>query len=137
MKIYIDENMPPQLAESLNILQKALNSKNNTNIEVLSIMKEFGRGAKDEDWIPKAGKEKAVVITQDYRIQTTRHQRDLFQKHGLGMFFISAPKKGLSFWEMTKLLINRWEEILKIIRKNKTPFAYRCTKKKPFESIDE
>ena len=63
LKIYIDENMPPQLAESLNILQKALNVKNNTEVEVLSIMKEFGRGAKDEEWIPKLGNVKAVVIT--------------------------------------------------------------------------
>ncbi len=137
MKIYIDENMPPQLAESLNILQIALNAKNGSNIQVVSITKEFGRGVKDEDWIPLAGQEKSIVITQDYRIQTTRHQRDLFQKHGLGMFFISAPKKGMSFWEMTKLLINRWEDILKIIRKNKTPFAFRCTQKKPFESIND
>ena len=85
-------------------------------------MKVFGRGAKDEDWIPKIPN--SIVITQDYNIQTTRHQRDLYEKNKIGVFFIKSTKNGLSFWEMTKLLVVRWEEILKIIRKDKTPFAY-------------
>ncbi len=40
MKIYIDENMPPQLAEGLSILEKP----NNEGIEVYSIQKEYSRG---------------------------------------------------------------------------------------------
>ena len=138
MKVYIDENMPRQLAHALNILQEVLNAKEGTRIEILSIPEVFGEGAKDEEWIPKAGKEKAYVITQDYRIQTTRHQRDLCVQHGIGMFYIKPPSKnGLSFWEMTKLLIDRWEEIRKIIKKNQPPFAYRCTLRNKFERMQE
>lgn len=137
MKVYIDENMPSQLADSLNILQQVLNVKNGTSIEVLSIKQVFKQGAKDEDWIPVIGQQGGAVITQDYRIQTTRHQRDLCKKHGMGVFFISAPKNGLSFWDMTMLLINRWEEILQLIRKNNTPFAFRCTQRKKFENLEE
>jgi hypothetical protein len=51
MKIYIDENMPPHLAEGLSILEKP----NNEGIEVYSIQKEYGRGIQDEDWIPQVG----------------------------------------------------------------------------------
>jgi len=51
-KIFIDENLPSQLAEGLNILQKPQNAKDSLEIEVLSIKKEYGSGAKDEDWIP-------------------------------------------------------------------------------------
>jgi|GEM_PF-7041430 len=39
MKIYIDENMPPQLADGLAILEKP----NNEGVEVYSIQKEYGR----------------------------------------------------------------------------------------------
>jgi len=45
MKFYIDENMPPQLAEGLAILEKP----NNDEVEVYSIQKEYGRGIQDED----------------------------------------------------------------------------------------
>ena len=135
MIIYIDENLPHQLAESLNILQQALNAKNRTSHEVKSLKLEFGTGAKDEEWIPEIPN--SIVITQDYNIQTTRHQRDLYEKHQIGVFFIKSTKKGLSFWEMTKLLVDRWEEILKIIRKDKTPFAYIGRVKSNFKKIED
>ncbi len=61
---------------------------------MLSIKERFGQGAKDEDWIPKAGEEGAIIITQDYRIQTTRHQLILYQEYELGIFFFTAPSKG-------------------------------------------
>jgi hypothetical protein len=40
MKIYIDENMPSQLADGLSILEKP----NNEGVEVYSIQKEYGSG---------------------------------------------------------------------------------------------
>ncbi len=48
MIIYIDENIPQQLAEAFNLLQQALNVRNQTNISVKSIVESFERGAKDE-----------------------------------------------------------------------------------------
>jgi hypothetical protein len=68
-KIYIDENFSPYLAEGFDVFQKHLNSNERTQFEVLSIKKEFGKGAKDEVWIPKVGKECGIVITQDLYIQ--------------------------------------------------------------------
>lgn len=136
MIIYIDENMTAHLAHLLNKLQEALNVQHETQIEVRSRMEQFGTGAKDEDWVPKLDSG-SFVITQDLRIQTTRHQRDLYEKHGIGMFFVKPPSnKGFSFMEMTKLLVNRWEEILKIIKRDSPPFAYRCTSRKKFEKWD-
>ena len=45
MKFFIDENMPPNLAEGLAILEKP----NDEGVEVYSIQKEYGRGIQDED----------------------------------------------------------------------------------------
>jgi hypothetical protein len=130
MKIYVDENISPYLAKGFHELQIPNNKKNGHSFEVLSIKEVFGQGVADEVWIPVVGPDKAVIITQDINIQRTRHQRELCEKHGLGMIFIAAPsKKGFSYWEMVKLLVKKWEEITHIAHKEKLPFAYRCTAK--------
>lgn len=134
-KIYIDENMPGQLAKGLNTLQQPQNSKENVEIEVFSIKEVFGGGAQDEDWIPKVGAENGIVITQDFRIQSQKHQRELYLQNGVGIIFLSQSKVGLSYWEMVKKIINEWDDIKRIIRREKPPFAYRGTPKTKFEKL--
>ncbi|HFA50521.1 MAG TPA: hypothetical protein ENJ95_16025 [Bacteroidetes bacterium] len=124
------------MAHGIDILQQPLNAVERDPFEVKSIKEIFGQGVQDEDWIPKAGEEKAVIITQDYRIQTTRNQNELYRKHGLGIFFFRAPSKtGFTYWQMVEQVIRRWEKLKKIARKEKRPFAYRCTSRKDFEKI--
>ncbi|WP_113922707.1 PIN-like domain-containing protein [Cognataquiflexum aquatile] len=136
-RIYIDENLPVQLAKGLNILQEPQNKKDDFTIEVVSITEKFGKGAKDEDWIPEVGKEGGIVITQDYRIQTQKHQRELYRQHGVGILFINPPSKsGFSYWEMVKKVVNEWEDVKVILRKEKTPFAFRCTAKTKFAKFE-
>lgn len=129
IKIYIDENFSPYLAAGFDIFQKHLNSGEKNKFEVLSIKQVFGKGAKDEDWIPEVGKEEGIVITQDLHIHTTRHQNELYKKHGLGVFFFKPPSNGYTFWEMVEKLVNHWPEIKKRAA-DKRPFAYRITPKK-------
>jgi hypothetical protein len=136
-KIYIDENLPHQLAEGLHVLQQPQNSKDNLEIEVCSIAKVFGRGTADEVWIPIVGKENGIVITQDFRIQTQKHQKELYQESGVGILFFNPPSNsGFAYWEMVKQMVNRWDEIKQIVKKNKTPFAYRCSAKTKFDKMD-
>jgi hypothetical protein len=138
MIIYIDENLPPQLADGLNKLQEPLNRRNKTNFEIKSIKTVFGEGVQDEDWIPIAGNEKAVAITKDFKIQTTRHQKELCENYGLGIFFFVMPKGGLNYWQIVKFIIDKWEEILKKIEENKAPYAYRFSiRSSKFEKLDE
>ena len=73
MIIYLDENMPRHLAEGFHILQYPEGLKTQKPIEVRYIPTAFGRGAKDEEWIPMAGEEKACVITQDLNINRRKH----------------------------------------------------------------
>jgi hypothetical protein len=137
-RVYIDENLPAQIARGLNKLQQPQNARDGMHIEILSIKDVFGEGAKDEDWIPKVGKMNGIVITKDYRIQSIKHQRELYKEHGLGIFFFSPPSKsGFAYWEMVKQIVNRWEKIKSLIRKNTPPFAFRCSAKKDFENIDD
>ncbi len=136
-KIYIDENLPHQLAKGLNELQKPQNCRDGIEIEVLHIKEVFGEGEQDEDWIPKVGSETGIVITQDFRIQTQRHQKELYLKNGVGILFLKPPSNnGFTYWEMVKKIVKEWENIKQIIKKNKTPFAYRCSPKTSFEKMD-
>ena len=124
--------MPRMLAEGFNILQEPENFrlKLTDKSEVKSIKKEFGEGALDEDWIPKAGQLNACVITQDYNINRIKHQRALCEKYNLGMFYFRPPSKnGFTYWEMVKLLTKHWPEIIKIATKKTRPFSYKITSK--------
>ncbi len=128
-KIYIDENLPPKLAEALNLLQDTLNKTNSTELEVVSIGSEFGRGAKDEDWIPKINGH--FVITKDKNINRYKHQREIYRNNNVGILFMSVNSYG--YWDCVKFLIKHWEDILKILKKNKAPFSYKATAKTKFE----
>ncbi|MCF2496139.1 PIN-like domain-containing protein [Dyadobacter chenhuakuii] len=122
-RIYIDENISPHIASALDILEKPLGS----DFEVVSIVSVFGKGALDEEWLPKIGAEGAVVITQDLNIHRTKSQRRLFKEHQVGVFFLSPPSKnGYHYWEMVEQIIKRWQEIRKLCRERR-PFAFRCT----------
>jgi hypothetical protein len=136
IKIYIDENLPRQLATGLNELQQPQNLRDGIDIQVLSIKDVYGQGEKDEAWIPKVGREKGIVITQDFRIQTQKHQKELYKKNGVGILFLNPPAKGgFMYWEMVKQLVNRWTEIKHIVQHNKTPFAFRCSSRTKFEKM--
>lgn len=128
MIIYIDENLPHQLAIAFDALQQGLNISNKTDIKVRSIASEFGRGAKDEDWIPLAGKEGACIITQDFNINRIKHQRELCEQYNLGMIYFRSPSKsGFRYWDFVKLLTRHWEEIIKVTNRKPRPFSYKVT----------
>ncbi len=141
MIIYIDENIAPLLAKGFNLLQAPLNFQMGLKdpIEIKSIKAVFGEGTPDEEWIPIAGKERACILTQDYNIQRIRHQRDLCEKHDLGMFYLRLPSKaGFTYWEMVKLLVRHWEEIIKTVSKKSRPFSHKITSKSSgLESMDD
>lgn len=130
MIIYIDENLPRVLAQGFNILQKPENIrlKLGDPIDVKSILDEFGSGAQDETWIPQAGKEGACIITQDYQIKRIRHQRELCEKYNLGMFYFRPPSKGgFTYWDMVKMMVIHWQEIIEIASREKRPFSFKAT----------
>lgn len=136
MKIYLDENMSPNLCHGLQAFQKSLNADLKTPVEILSIAEQFGLGAKDEDWVPLVGKEQGMAITWDFNLMRTRHQRELCEKHGVGLVIIRAPSKklGMRFWEQVKLLVKHWEGIVKVASHKSGHFHYEL---KPTSGLRE
>jgi hypothetical protein len=118
MKFYFDENIAPRIARALAVLTEA------DSVEIYSIA-DIKRGAPDEEWIPVVGKKEGIVITQDMNIHRTRHQRELYKKHGVGVVFFKPPKKsGYSYWEMLTQILTSWPDIIKTVEKAEKPFAY-------------
>ncbi|HZV67995.1 MAG TPA: hypothetical protein VFG10_00535 [Saprospiraceae bacterium] len=136
MIIYLDENIAPTLALGFHQLQFLQSQKKGLTIYVRALENDFGKGCKDEAWIPIVGQNDNCVITQDINIQRTKAQWQLCQQNNVGIFFIkSSAKKGYSYWDMVKLLVNKWEEMVEIIRKQPKPFAYKISMKGKFEKL--
>ena len=125
IKVLIDENLSEYFADGLERMQMPMQN----GIEVTSMAKAFGKGTKDEDWIPLWGKQKGVFITQDIRITTRKQQAQLLSDHNLGAFFLDVPQS-YRYWDKVKIIVYRWEEIVAIIKKTKRPFAYTITPRK-------
>lgn len=124
-RVLVDENLSEYFAEGLHIMQCPLGD----GIEVTSIIKEFGRGVADEDWIPRWGQQKGIFITQDLRITTRRQQAQLLTEHHLGAFFLDVPKN-YRYWDKVRIIVHRWQEIVELIKRNKRPFAFVITPRK-------
>lgn len=89
IEILVDENLSEHLANGIDSIQRPLDN----GISVVSMAIKFGKGVKDEDWIPKWGSEDGVFLTQDINITRTKHLAGLLQKHQLRAFFLKIPNK--------------------------------------------
>lgn len=137
MIIYFDENIPPHLAYGFETIQAPEGLKKGTNITVKFLPESFKYGVKDKDWIPIVGNEGSCVITQDINISRRKDELELYQKHGVGIFFLRGPskKKGLTIWEMVQALSKNWPEITRIALEEKRPFGYVFTLSRKIKRI--
>jgi hypothetical protein len=118
--IYLDENLSEYVADALNSLSKGYFRY----VNVYSTKLKFGKGVPDEEIIPAIGKAKGILITKDTNIHRTRMQYQLCEKYKLGIFFLKASKGMDKHWEIVKMLIENWEEIIQVIQKERLPFGY-------------
>ena len=126
MTIYFDENMPRHLSHGFNTIQFPEGLKTGHEITVKFLPEVFNYGANDKEWIPQVGKERSCVITQDLNISKRKDELELYQKNGVGIFFLRGPskKQGLSIWQMVQALSKNWNEICRIATEEKRPFGY-------------
>jgi hypothetical protein len=120
IEIYIDENLSEYVADALNSLNKGYFR----DVAVFSTKVKFGKGVSDETIIPAIGKASGILITKDINIVRTKMQYQLCKQFKLGAFFLKLPKGSDRHWEIIKLLINNWEEIIDRIKRENLPFGY-------------
>jgi hypothetical protein len=119
MNIYLDANISEYVAEALNQLNKG----HFTQVNVFSTKHKFGKSATDEEIIPVLGKQSDFLITFDLNIKRRPMQFALCKQYKLGIVFLSLPKGMTRHWEIVKLLVNHWEELIKELEKSKPPFS--------------
>lgn len=118
--IYLDENLSEYVADALNSLSKGYFRE----VKVHSTKTQFGKGVPDEIIIPAVGKTSGILITKDTNIQRKKMQYQLCEQHKLGVFFLKPAKGADKHWEIVKMLIENWEEIIRIIQTERLPFSY-------------
>jgi len=119
-EIFLDENLSEYVADALNALNKGYFN----DVLVHSTKIKFGKARPDEEIIPSIGLQNGVLITKDINIYKTRLQYQLCEQYKIGVFFLKMQKGLDRHWEIVKLLINSWEEILDKLAKEKRPFGY-------------
>ena len=120
IEIYIDENLSEYVADALNSLNKGYFK----DVLVHSTKIKFGKGQPDEVIIPSIGNSNGIMVTKDLNIHKTRLQYQLCKQYQIGIFFVKMQKGMDKHWEIVKLLINSWEEIIDKIYTEKKPFGY-------------
>lgn len=120
IEIYLDENLSEYVADALNSLNKGYFR----DVNVYSTKTKFGKGVTDETIIPAIGKSNGVLITKDTNIIRKKVQYQLCKQYNLGLFFLKPAKGKDRHWEIVKMLIENWEEIIRIINKEPFPFSF-------------
>jgi hypothetical protein len=124
-RVLVDENLSEKFAEGLNLIQSPLDN----GIQVVSMDSAYGKGTKDEDWIPDWGKLDGIFLTLDLNITRTRHLAKLLSENKMGAFFLKVPDK-TPYWERVRIMIKHWPEITEIITRRKKPYNYLITPRK-------
>lgn len=132
IQIFLDENLSEYVADALNSLNKGYF----TEVQVSSTKHRFGKGVKDSELIPKVGQEKGILISRDINISRDKLESSLLKEYNVGIFYISLPKGQNNHWNMVKVLIENWEEIISICKKKHPPFAYRVPIRGAMKKLD-
>jgi hypothetical protein len=107
VKLLVDNDLPPRLAEALNIIFAP-------DDQVIALREKFGRAnLKDEEWIPLLGAEGGwAVLSADMRIAKKRPSRELFIRAGLVGFFLSSSLQKAPLAVQTARIIRLWPQMV-------------------------
>jgi len=112
MLFYFDENLPHQLAEALNCLDK--------DNEIKSVKNDY-QGIKDNNLIENLAKNNAILITKDKRMKKYNAERELLIQYKLRVLFYESTVN--DYWGIVVLFIKNWGKITKTFeKKNEGPY---------------
>lgn len=86
----------------------------------------FPPNAKDEDWLPRVGREGWVVLTKDHRIRYRNLERAALMNAGVGAFILTSGD--LSGEEMAKIFVKALPAVSRFLTKHRKPFIARLTR---------
>src|SRR6185312_9396123 len=111
--IFLDRSIPKSVAEALKMVRTG---------DVMWLEDRYPHNAKDEEWIPDAGRAGWLVIARDKKIRTRSWQRELIRRHGVGCFIINQTTRDPTRWEYLKLLAKTLDEMERLHAERARPF---------------
>lgn len=106
MRFFIDNNLPPALAQSLHALSEAFGH------EVVHKQRKFDRGTPDVIWIGGLGEEGGwTVVTQD-RVYRNPLEKEALRRSGLIAFCLRAAGNEQTYWIKSAQLTRWWPRII-------------------------
>ena len=107
MRYFLDNNLPPAIAEALNALSRSADCK------VVHLREKFAPDTADAEWIEALGEEGDwVIVTSDRAIKKNKHERQALINSGLTVLFLGKAWVNLKFWDKAHKLVKCWPAVM-------------------------
>jgi hypothetical protein len=130
VKLLVDNDLPPRLAEALSVIFSPYD-------QIVALRDKFGRSdLKDEEWIPKLGKEGGwAVLSADRNIAKKKPSRDLFIGAGLVGFFFSSSMQKMPLHLQAARILTIWPQMIAHMKTTANGVFEMPTKGQKFNTI--
>jgi hypothetical protein len=127
MFFLFDENVPYKFVQGLTLIEES-NHKSPIRVK-LSHPKLIGNeGSSDEQQIEIAGRHDGIILSFDKDFKHIKSYYPLYREYNVGVVFLKLSKEESNYWGIVKLVINRWEEIKRLLKDHEKPFAYQVSR---------
>jgi predicted nuclease of predicted toxin-antitoxin system len=127
MLFLFDENYSYRIAEGLHLLEDG-NNKSKIKVKVTHVKHCGLLNKPDEDIIEYAGKNNAIIFTQDEDFRHIKHYYKLYEQHKTGVVVFRSYKGKIFYWDMVERLVKVWENLKVTLYTEQKPFALEITK---------
>ena len=126
MFFLFDENVPYKFVKGLSLIEEA-NHKSKITASIVHPRDVPNEGASDEEQIKYAGKHKGIIVSFDKDFKHMKSYYPLYREFNVGTVVLNLTKKESNYWGIVKAIINRWEDLKKILETAERPFIYEIT----------
>ena len=124
MRILFDENAPNKLIEGIRALTFFFELGD--DVEITSVQLLGKLSSPDEDVLDLVG-DGGVLISYDKDFKKHKKLKKIIYDKGIAVFWVLQPKRP-DFFELSKFLLNNWEEIIDKTLNEFKPFIYQVNK---------
>lgn len=111
MKVFLDNNISPNLAAALRALDTG-------GHEIFHLRERFDGATADAEWLEVLGKERNwFVISGDIRISRSPVNRAAWEASGLSIIFLHKGYTRLKIWDQSWFFIRWWPDMITTFEK--------------------